>query len=81
MTTVFLCLNQTLTFRASSKILENIAYKWQDLSVYGEEVLLVPNFISQKYKVSPGIHPNKWKHKVCNIKLVTEVVRLHKIPV
>ena len=44
-------------------------------------VFLWPNFISQKVKVSPGIHLNTWKYNVWGIKLATKVMRLHKIQV
>ena len=39
------------------------------------------NIISQKVKVSPGIHLNTWKYNVRGIKLATKVMRLHKIQV
>ena len=42
-------------------------------------VFLWPNFISQKVKVSLGIHLNTWKYNVCSIKLETKVMRLQKI--
>ena len=44
-------------------------------------VFLSTNFISQKVKVSPGIHLNTWKYNVRGIKLATKVIRLHKIQV
>ena len=41
------------------------------------------NFISQKAKVSAGIHLNTrmWKYNVCGIKPETKVMRLNKIQV
>ena len=44
-------------------------------------VFLLPNFISQKVKVSPGMHLNKWKYNVCSMKLKTKMISLHKIKV
>ena len=38
-------------------------------------------FISQKVKVSAGIHLNTWKYNVCGIKLETKVMCFHKIQV
>ena len=37
--------------------------------------------MSQKFKVSPGIHLNTWKYNVWDIKPATKVMRLHKIQV
>ena len=42
-------------------------------------VFLGPNFISPKVKVSLSIHLNTCKYYVCDIKLETKVMRLHKI--
>ena len=44
-------------------------------------VFLLPNLISQKGNVSPGIHLNTWKYNVWGIKLETKLMRLHKIHV
>ena len=44
-------------------------------------VFLWPNFISQKVKVSSSIHLNTCKYYVCDTKLETKVMRLHKIRV
>ena len=35
--------------------------------------------ISQKFKVSPGIHLNTWNYSVRSINLETKVMCLHKI--
>ena len=39
---------------------------------------MCPNFISQKVKVSSGIHLNTCKYHVCGIKHETKVMRLQK---
>ena len=41
-------------------------------------IFLGPNFISQKVKVSSGIHLNIRKCSVCGIKLEAKVISLHK---
>ena len=42
-------------------------------------VFLSSNFISQKFKISPGIHLNICKCNVVGIKLKRKMMRLHKI--
>ena len=41
----------------------------------------VTKFISQKVRVSLGIHLNTWTNNVCGIKLETKAMCLHKIRV
>ena len=43
--------------------------------------IFLPNFISQKVKVSLGIHKNTLNYNVWGIKLAMKVMRLHKIQV
>ena len=60
------------------KILHNYA---RTLGFRGWGYFCDQNFISQKVKVSPGIHLNTWKYNVWGIKPETKVLRLHKIQV
>ena len=79
-----MCLNQTFIFSSPSKI-----------EVFGKNCILMPgrhglrsggifcekNFISQKVKVSPGTRLKRRIYSVCDIKLETKVISLHKIEV
>ena len=47
----------------------------------GDRVFLLPNFISQKVKVSPGAHLNTHKYNVLSVKLETKMINLDKIDV
>ena len=49
------------------------------LGFRGRGYFSLPNFISQKVKVSSSIPLNTCKYNVCGIKLETKVMCLHKI--
>ena len=79
-----MCLNQTPTFSAPSKInifLKILHNSARTLGFRGWGYFLRPNFISQKVKISSSIHLNTCKYFVCDTKLEMKVMLLHTIRV